>query len=68
MLCRAGFASLTNFGHGGMGAPPQYGQGALAGMPTNSVNPFEGVAGQPFMGPGGHAGGDGAADGAPKLQ
>lgn len=46
------------------GGPPPYGQAPLAGIASNSVNPFEGVAAQPFMGPGGHAGGDAAADGA----
>jgi hypothetical protein len=50
-----------------MGAPPQYGQPSLAGLTSSGVNPFEGLAAQPFMGPGGHAGGDGVADGAGSL-
>ncbi len=60
----AGFAGLTGIGHGGMGGPPPYGQAPLAGLSPGSVNPFEGLAAQPFMGPGGHAGGDGAPDSA----
>ena len=47
-----------------MGGPPPYGQAPLAGLSPDSVNPFEGLAAQPFMGAGGHAGGDGAPDGA----
>ena len=60
----AGFAGLSGIGHGAMGGPPQYGQPSLAGLTSSGVNPFEGLAAQPFMGPGGHAGGDGVADGA----
>ena len=55
---------MGGMGHGVIGGPPQYGQPSLASLTSSGVNPFEGLAAQPFMGPGGHAGGDGAADGA----